>query len=241
MRVKGRFYVVLTLLLLILVGIGAVTLPFFQVRYVEVRGTQRLSEQGVDNLGQMVKGSNLFLVDRKKMKEAVETDPYLQLEKVRYALPNKLILHVKERKAEFYLTHLDNDVIISSEGIVLSAQSAASVTDIPKVEGIPMDAYTVGEAMHTGDQDKLDILTEILAKFEESGMLSSLASVDMSDVMHIKMTSAKGYTIAFGSRENIERKIEWLYTILKQVEEQQAQSCSIDVSTAESPTYKIEN
>lgn len=239
MKVKFRFYVIIFILILILCVVGLLTLPWFNTQHVELHGTERADDEIMAQLLEITKGKNIFRVNRDQLRKEVEKDPYLIYKRTWFKFPNRVVINVEERHPQYYLEHLGNYLAVSSQGFVLSASKEQQVKNIPMVKGLRVTSFTIGQRIKTEEDISLIALNRIMEKFEESGMTYEIVEIDVNDVVHITMLSKQGHKIIFGTSDQIERKIEWIYSLLKQIENQGLANVVIDVSSPDNPSYNV--
>lgn len=214
------------------------TLPAFHAEYIEIVNTDRKNEYIIEEIENLAKGKSIFLIDRRQVKAEIEKDPYLVYKNITYSLPNKIVIHVEERQPKYYVTHMNNYLYMSYDGIVINAQRDPLQENIPLVKGLVVNSFTVREKLDISDSYQLGELTAIMEKFTPVGMEYRISEIDITDIINIKMKTNEGYEIIFGTSDKAERKIEWLFAILDTLTNNEGKKYSIDVSAPENPTYK---
>ena len=237
-RVKKRFYVLIIMLMMIALVVCLFTVPFFNASYIEIEGTTREIGTIVSGIKENVRGESIFLANREDIEDIIEADPYLVYKGLSYKLPNTIKVKVEERESRYYVTHYNNYLYCTADGVVIDAQRN-KMGDSTLVKGYKIKSFEIGEKLDISDTVQLQAVELMFSKFVETGFDKQLAQIDVSDVLHIQMKTKSGYSITFGSSTNVERKLEWLFAIVKQVDTIEKSSCVIDVSSPENPTYKI--
>lgn len=238
MKAKTRFYVFLLLILVIGGVVCLLTLPAFHTEYIQIEHTDRKNEYIIKEIENLAKGKSIFLVDRIKVKAQIEKDPYLVYKKITYSLPNKIVIHVEERQPKYYVTHMNNYLYMTYDGIVINAQKEILQRNLPVVKGFTVNSFAIREKINVSDPFQLGELTAIMEKFTQVGLEYRISEIDISDIVNIKMKTNDGHEIIFGTSEKTERKIEWIFAILDKLAVNEGKKYSIDVSAADNPTYK---
>ena len=128
---KGRRAKALTLFLLLASGLLLAYLflsPRFYIFEIAVQGNEALAAEAILKASG-AEGYSIFFLDPRQVVEAVESLPDVAQARVRYRLPNHLIIEIMERQP--YLRWQTNEGIylVDSEGIVLSgSESDLSLT-----------------------------------------------------------------------------------------------------------------
>lgn len=238
MKARSRFYLFLFIILAVAVVVGLLTLPFFHAEYIQVEGTDRNNDYILKSIEQLAKGKSIFLVDRKKVKSEIEKDPYIVYKNITYSLPNKVVVHVNQREPKYYVTHLNNYLYLTYDGIVINAQREKLDRSLPEIKGYAINSFSIREKINIQDSYQLGEITSIMEKMSAVGMESRLAEINVADIINITMKTTEGHEIVFGTSENTEKKIEWIYAVLNMIADDNGEKYSIDVSVPENTTYK---
>lgn len=238
LKAKTRFYIFLLLILVVGGIVALLTLPTFHTQYIQIENTDRNNEYIMSELEELAKGKSIFLVDRIKVKAAVEKDPYLVYDKVTYSLPDKVVIHVEERKPKYYIKHINNYLYMTYDGIVINSQKEILNENVPLVTGLNVNSFTIREKLSVSDDYQMGQLQSLMEKITPVGLEYRLSEIDITDIVNIKMKTTDGHEIIFGTSEKSEKKIEWIFAILNQLTNQEGKRYIINVSATESPTYK---
>lgn len=238
MKARSRFYLFLFIILAVAAVVCLLTLPFFHAEYIQVEGTDRNNDYILKSIEQLAKGKSIFLVDRKKVKSEIEKDPYIVYKNITYSLPNKVVVHVNQREPKYYVTHLNNYLYLTYDGIVINAQREKLDRSLPEIKGYAINSFSIREKINIQDSYQLGEITSIMEKMSAVGMESRLAEINVADIINITMKTTEGHEIVFGTSENTEKKIEWIYAVLNMIADDNGEKYSIDVSVPENTTYK---
>lgn len=238
MKARSRFYLFLFIVLAVAGIVCLLTLPMFHTGEIIVENTNRRNEYIMKAIENLTREKSVFLANRKAIKTEIEKDPYLVYEGITYRLPNKLVIKVNEREPKFYVTHLNTYLYMTYDGYVINAQRDKLNANIPEVKGLAINSFAVREKINIYDSYQLTELSMILEKLIKIGMEARISEIDITDVVNIKMKTTEGNEIIFGTGEQIERKIEWMYSILNTLSKDNTKRYIIDVSAPENPTYQ---
>ena len=116
----------------------ATTSPRFAVTRVEVVGASRLHAEDVMRAAGIAPGVNLFRVRPRAAASALETLPQVRRADVVRHFPNRVVIHVEERRP-FTLVHAGRLHWIDEQGVALAAEARAVSAPLPVISGFGPD------------------------------------------------------------------------------------------------------
>ena len=154
-RVRTRFYVITTTLILgacfLLLSLSSI----FTVDSIEVRGNKHYTAEEIINMGHAVPGRNLFYgLNKQEVEGYLEQNPYIKSAKVSRRLPSTMVIKVTERKEKLAFRYDDDYLIMDGEGILLKKTRNTPKTTL--IEGIVVNKIKLGEKVGTENGDRLD-------------------------------------------------------------------------------------
>lgn len=116
---------------------------FFNVKEVDIivedfYDREYLLEKSGINIGEKI-----FSIDRKKIKESIEQEVYINDVKVLYELPDRIYIKVNERQEKYQIIYDNQYIVIDEEGVVLNIYSEKS--ELKTIESLTDVIYNVGE------------------------------------------------------------------------------------------------
>ena len=238
-RSVGKTILAVVLTILILAGAGYFIYVYFQVEDVKVQGTVKFDTSYVVKLADVPPKTHMFLVDTEKIKENVETEPYLQVESIAKDYPKTLVIKVSERTPKALILYADKYWLIDGEANVLEMLDAQPAQQYPVVNGIAINSVNLGKPIDTEDTFKISVLSDILKELEAKDLFSTISTIDLSDVNNIKMQSYDGMTIKFGQSDKIADKMKWIKKMLPKLAADGNTSGVYDVTSGTSGTYRM--
>jgi cell division protein FtsQ len=109
----------------------------FEIREVQWEGRVRLRSDRLEaSLGPVI-GQNIFQIDLKKRVERISAQPGVKEASIRRALPDRIIVKVRERRPAVLLVRRSGAVLVDEEGVVLEPASLSSdlSPDLPRLLG----------------------------------------------------------------------------------------------------------
>lgn len=123
-RVSPRTVLVLIAIVLPLAAWVVVTSPFFDVRRVEVHGNRRLSDAAVRRLASIGEGTGLLTLSLQRVERLLLTSPWVATADASRALPNALVLDIRERRPVGQVGDPGGVAVLAPDGIVVEHLSA---------------------------------------------------------------------------------------------------------------------
>ena len=88
----------------------------FELNYIHVSGNKNVSKEDIIKKIVFKSCDNLFCVNLKKSKNAIEKDNWVRSAKLKYRLPSKLSIVIEEEKPTFLLKETENITLLNLEG-----------------------------------------------------------------------------------------------------------------------------
>ena len=215
---RAKVYLVLFLLLMVLAGTAYLCSETMRISEVVVLGCVEQDPARVAELAQITGDQSVFKLKFKEVASRVETDPYFDVDSVRYIFPDKLRITVKEHLASAYIPCggavciLDEDVTVLEKAFTLGektlplAQGLAPVFD-PEVGKPLMTAFpeeTIDDANRRGAA-----LSSVLKELRAQDALSMIGEINVTEVSDITMETLAGFSVSLGNFDEMEGKIRW--------------------------------
>ncbi len=109
--------------------------PLFQLKEVEVKGCRKISEGTILSLAKIEGMPNLFRLSLKEISKRVEAHPWVEQVSVRKIFPDKVSIHIEERKPMAILL-LEEPFYIDSKGVIFSRVGDRDGYDYPFLTGL---------------------------------------------------------------------------------------------------------
>lgn len=223
------------LLLLVLVAVAIfLGTKVFTVRRVTITGVKIISAEAVLSLVDIQPDSNIFVIDKEKIRSGVESSPYLVFEKLIRHLPNTLEIVVRERMAVAAVEYQGAYMQIDPEGILLKAGQDDS--GLARMVGMKVVAFTVGKPVQVADEYQLKVATAVLEALQAANMQNAVTQIDVTDTEHIQLLSRQGYHIRLGTAEDMALKLNRMQEIIPILVAESRYGGVLDVSL-DSPSY----
>ena len=201
-RRRGRFRALYQLLAIVaaVVGIAVGCIVFFRVQTVVVEGNARYTAEEIVSVSQILVGDNLVLLDRGDIAHTLRSGlPYIESVSIRRALPDSVLITVKESKAAAALPIGESWWLINHSGKLLESLSAPGSHAL--LTGFTPLSPAAGEmALLPEDQTiRWDYAMEFLNTLEAQGLSDGLLELDCSTAGTFTALYEGDFTLLFPS------------------------------------------
>ncbi len=152
---------------LLLIGFSLILLtilyaPIFNISSIAVGGNTKYTDEEIKQMSGIIPGENGFrklrLTPRSLLElrlidseEKINQLPYIKNSQVRLKFPDRVEISVTERKAEAYISYLDNFLIVDREGYVLEVSDQRPEKGLKEIRGIEFVKYSIGGQLEAQD------------------------------------------------------------------------------------------
>lgn len=119
---------------------------FCNIEKVIITGNDYLSEEEIFFKSKIKLGENIFKLDLKKTIDSLIQEPWIKEIEIKRAIPHKIIISIKERKAAVFVSIGEEYFAFSKEGVVLSKiDRPGEGFGLPLILGLDIDEIKIGE------------------------------------------------------------------------------------------------
>ncbi len=208
---KKRKKIFITLLCITVFVIALFLSPLFNIRSIEVVGTEKLTPDYVTEKAGLTTGIHITRVDLKEVESRLSKTPCISSPRVSYVFPNSLKITITEKMPVVYYGFADGYVGINADGVVTDIVQDRTIT-LPVAEGITLTSYAIGERPSTGATPtaRIDVLTEVAGAIYKAELSGQISSINVNEITNIILTSADGSTVKLGTTDKLEYKLNVL-------------------------------
>lgn len=207
-----RILGVVLLILSILYLLGS--LPFFQVAEIEVEGSASLPDDKVVALSGIQPGDNMFYLNTWSAKHDLKQNPFVEGVTIQRTMPDKVTIHIKERKSVGYIVTVDGYVQVGENGRLLAIQQTLNNYNLPVISGVDLSELPpIGGYI---ENEKLMQALEVLQNCDQS-LLDNIAELNVSQDRCILAYTNQQLEVRLGGLDNIEQRLKDLDEILTNI------------------------
>lgn len=212
-----NFFVPLFFILCILFCIGFLAFmgyrtvtasSFFDVKTIEVRGTNRVSREEVEKIVRVESEKNgVWNADLKKIREEVEKTDFVKSATVSRILPDGIRVNVTERNPKAIVRIEGGDFWADEDGVVLSLVGKDEARPPFFIQGWNRDKT---EKAQEENKERVKIYLEMLNEWQEYELAKRVKAVDLTSLKEPKaITTDSGESVAIEVEDgNLARRLK---------------------------------
>ncbi len=224
---KLKVAMLITLILLVLVGIGVILMltVFFNVNTVKVTGRSIYTEQEILDASGVNLGDNLIRMSSDDIaKNITESLPYVKSVKVNKSLPDALGIEVAPA-SESMLFETESGMFVIDPDFKILRSTTEKAKGLLRVKGIKSEEFSPGEIVQFEDQHQRDVLKDVVGLCKAKGFDPVL--IDVESLVDIRFVINGKLYIKLGSYTEMGGKFNHLETMLKTIENDISASISL--------------
>ncbi|MFW6035129.1 MAG: cell division protein FtsQ/DivIB [Halothermotrichaceae bacterium] len=206
--------------------------PVFQVHSFEFTGLNILEEQTLLKKIETYKKSNFFTLQSSQIKNKLMEFNYIEDLTVNKDFPDRLVIHIMERKPVAKIINNGKYLVISSEGYIIEEGSRNSIKNVPLIKGM-------GYSFNNNFIEFTPVFAEIV---------QALAEIDLDTISKLRLiefeegsvtAETNKFNIKLESTDKIKLKFQILESIFTKMEKEKLDFDYIDLSIPEKPVIKL--
>lgn len=241
-RLILRIITVVAVVLALIFGISI----FFKVETVTVAGNVKYTAGEVLEASGIRTGDSLFgLNDAQISSNIIAKLPYVARVRVGIKLPSTVKLVIEELDVAYSIEADDGSWwLIRADGLVVDKTSSAEADLYTKIRGVKLTKPVAGQkavaAQPTGEgqqitvkaEEQLNVAISLIRYLEKYGMLSGVASLDVSSLTALEIWYGTRFQIKLGDTTGLETKVSNMKKAINSMSE--TETGILDVSATNS-------
>ena len=188
---------------------------FFSVSLIKVIGAKSVSDTDILALSGLIKGENIFKIDREKAEEKISTHAMVAGVKVQKRFPRTIEVILEERIPAALIPISGGFMHIDMEGFVLRKDNQLNIEPLPIITGLDLpNTMTVGEKINS---EKLDVGLKMIEQMDQEAK-EVIAEINVFDSQKLKAFTVQGTEVRLGNGENFQEKFGKFLLVLKEEE-----------------------
>lgn len=221
------------LLILILIGLYLffTKAPLFSVKNFSVEGNTEVTDNDVVNKSGVLKGQNIFKIDKEQAQKNLKSQPYIESSEVSRVLPDTVKIKIKEKKDIYIINYGDEAVYVgkNAQPLMIANKEDMKETDIPILEGLHIENPEILKTLKYTNEDIEDKefrdFTNGLLKWNIS---SAVSKIEITEDSQVILKTDDYQTIKLGKFRDMDYKMKLLSQILKDLKEKKVKFLTID-------------
>lgn len=210
--------------------------PYFNIRNVEVYGTEHVSPEEVTALTGVEPGVNIFGLRTTEVAKAVSGHPWIQRVDLERRLPDKVVLNVTERDPFLLVPYRTSFLEVAQDGTVLAVRSTLTGQALPLVTGFSVQSEVrLGQCLPDEEVAQVSrCLKGLPANF-----LSQVAEIHLDQSKEITLYTLDGVQILLGEPVKLKQKLALLSGTWTELKEQGQTAISIDLRSGKEAIVRL--
>ena len=188
------------------------SMPYFEVKEVSVRGLKELTEKDILTLAAIPAQQNLLAVNIEALGKRVSANPWVKNIYIGREMPSRLVLEVRERNPVAMVKQSSDFYLMDNEGFVFKKLGKGDEVDLPILTGI--------DGKEKGKSKLLLSTLNLLKTMSASGRynyLGAISEVNVDDIFGLSLLTDAGLYLKLGTG-NYENKLKQLNVVMADVE-----------------------
>ena len=204
------------LVLFLLAAITTLSLTvFFKTDNVEILGNTHYSNEDIVAKSGIKMGENLITLNTSNVVEALQNE-FVYIENVRikkkiFAGTAQIII---EEAVPFCTITTEEGYYLVSQGGTVLERLPEKPADLYTVTGLSITDEMIGKKLNSEGNEQLSVLQELMAATESTG-ITKITDINIGDVLNIVINYDNRIDVEFGTRTELERKMQYAKEILE--------------------------
>lgn len=231
-RRKYFFYTFLVIFSVTVITVLSLTV-FFNISDIAVTGNSRYSSEQIVGVSGLVKGQNLFRLNKFKIIETLKHDlPYIRNVKIDRHLPVGIEIIVEESDA-YMCVGTDSGIFILNSSLKVLEQTEEAPPSLPLVVGVSDVNAKIGE-MLTGEGTQYENLARLATALENE--IGAVTGINLERSYDVTFEYENRITVKLGTLEKLSDKLALVKYVLEQ--NRSNEFAVIDVSGGKRAYYR---
>ena len=213
------------------------SIPYFQITEVSVRGLRELTEKDILTSADIKPTQNILSVNTDAVVRRICANQWVENVYVGRELPGKLVLEIKERTPLALVKRSDDFYLMDEKGFVFKRLGKSDAVDLPIITGV----QEKGQATSSMLLNALTFLKH-MSSSEEYAYLGTISEINIDDVFGLSLIFDKGLYLKLGTN-GFDSKLKKLKVVLADLEKRGMKTAyvSVDLSDDSKVTVKRKN
>lgn len=216
----ARFLFKWTSISLILIGtiIFILTTPMFNIKQINILGTEQINQEEILSLSGLSIDTNIFKNSKSNITKNIKENPYVENVIIKRKLPDTIEITIEEKQKAYMLQFVNGYVYINTQGYIL--EISENKLELPIINGYKTeeDKIVLGNRLINEDLENLNNVLKITEALKEIEVpINNITSIDISDKEDYTVyIEEEKKIIHFGEINNLSSKILYVKSMIDQ-------------------------
>lgn len=237
---KSSFrYLKWALLLLILLGMGAIFSPLCRLRSIVVLGNNDLKEDEIVSMGNIPMNTSIYFISKTKIEQNLKQNPYVRTARVSRKFPNRFIIDMNMREEVATVNFQEGFAVIDHMGFILRIEQDVTKIVKPLVTGLDgNNILKVGDMLQQMEHSNFPMILDLISNAQNTGILHNISEMNLQREDDIFLITTQGLRVLLGKGEDLTYKLNQLGQILVDLHTKGIRYGIIDMRYNSYPVYR---
>lgn len=249
---------ILTTGLIIATAVLLALSPLFEIAGIEVKGAVHYTDESLIGISGVVKDINGFKLAGSSLgnmltlrvgsaeKLITQECPYIKTVKVRFVLPNSIVISVSERTPAAIIDYNGTSLLLDNEGYVLEALNVGDSKKLPLIIGLKFSGYELGKKPEYENIDALKTAFRVFAEIQAfdrnktDKLFPKVDSVDAGNTDAVVLSLESRVRVNLGDLQDLNYRLSSTKTIFEKNIKKEDKGI-LDFTSGENPVFTPES
>ena len=208
-------FLVLLIFISIIICILLFGTSIFHIRNIIIEGNEYYAEEEILSQAGISKGMHILKTNKKNVSQRLLELSYLKSAQINTVFPNVIEIEVTERKPIGYVPFSGTYLVIDKVGQVIDQTQSKEAQNLPVIEGLKFDKFTLGEAIELENEDVIIAVVELTSLLEKYNLHDKEIKIDIDSSARMRLY-INSLDVIIGEINNLDKKIQWLCEIIEE-------------------------
>ena len=193
------------------------TTPMFNIKKIDIYGSNQISQEEILSLSGLNVETNIFKSSKSSVSKNIKQNPYIENVIVKRKLPDTIEITIEEKQKSYMLQFVNGYVYIDKQGYIL--EISEKKLELPIISGYKTeeDKIVAGNRLNNDDLENLNNVIKITDSLEEIEIpINKITNIDISNKEDYTVYIAEEKKmIHFGETNNLSSKILYVKSMIE--------------------------
>lgn len=182
--------------------------PVFNIKSISISGNKAVTAEQVSGLIGDIKGTNIFLASKNRIKTQLGTINYIKDVSVnKKIIPPSVEIEVSEYTPAGYIQSGSGYLVVDENLYALSDGSGEDLNLLPCISGVKLSKGEVGKTLEFENESTAEAVKTFLRVTAADGVNEKIVSADFSNLNNISFNYDNRLSVTCGTDIDLEKKL----------------------------------
>ncbi|MGI6108260.1 MAG: cell division protein FtsQ/DivIB [Eubacteriaceae bacterium] len=215
--------------------VSALNSGVFNVKTIEVEGTEIIPAQTIISESGIKEGDNIFLVNANEASGNISENLMTRKLIVRKVMPDKIVISVQEKPVLFAVSDNGQICYFGDDLELITRSEYLTKSDVPLISGL--NSYQIsgiGDKITAEPAYKFDNIVNMLKTFESNGLLNRISEISLQQDNTYRIITKDNTVITVKDTDNFGNYFGYIKTVIENGES----NLDINLNAGNNPIQK---